>query len=246
MIGTGLAYQAPPMLDAMHMAADHWDAVRLKNVASLNRLALPDSTDPDVTIAYVDIGSVDRDGRLGEPVYLPFGEAPSRARRLVKCGDTIVSTVRTYLRAIAYIETHSADVVVSTGFTTLSPLSSIEPRFLFWWLRSLPFVEEIVARSFGVSYPAVNPSDIGDVAIALPPRPEQEAIARFLDAERLPISNLIAEQELLVAKLGERLNSGSAPFGARLRRQWSGRLGPRTTQALYSDRAGPIYAQATK
>src|SRR5690606_21828835 len=60
---------------------------------------------------------------------MPFGEAPSRARRVVKRGDVIVSTVRTYLRAVAQVDREHDGAVVSTGFAVLRP-RQIDQRYL--------------------------------------------------------------------------------------------------------------------
>lgn len=203
MTATGLAYQAPPMLQTRVAFQQNWSWRRIKNASVVNRQALPDDTDPDHAFKYVDIGTVDSDGHLGEAEWLTFGTAPSRARRLVLAGDSIVSTVRTYLRAIAYIDDDADDLVVSTGFATLTP-TDVDERFLYWWLRSTPFIEEIVARSVGVSYPAVNGSDVEDVALAAPGTTEQSAIARFLDSETTKIDALISEQIHFDALLAER------------------------------------------
>jgi type I restriction enzyme S subunit len=195
------------MTGAMNLTPAHWRRDRLKNVVVVNRSALPETTDPDFVFRYIDIGNVDGDGRLGDAEHLTFADAPSRARRRVSRGDSIVSTVRTYLRAIAYIDENSDDIVVSTGFATMTPTAEIDSRFLFWWLRSTPFIEEVVARSVGVSYPAVNASDVGDIAVALPPPAEQRLIAQLLDVETTRIDDLIAEQRHLVTQLNQRLSN---------------------------------------
>ncbi len=173
----------------------------MKDIADINRAALPETTDPDFSFTYVDIGSVDADGNVRVGEEIKFGAAPSRARRLVQGGDSIVSTVRTYLKAIAYIDEGSADCVVSTGFATLTPRPGVHPRFLYWWLRGSVFVEEIVARSVGVSYPAVTASDVGDVVFHLPPLDQQRRIVDLLDKEIARVDALLAEvhhSELMV------------------------------------------------
>ena len=74
--------------------------IPLKRLVRINERALPESTDPEREIRYVDISSVGRGKLVKEPERMSFSDAPSRARRLVRQGDTIVSTVRTYLRAV--------------------------------------------------------------------------------------------------------------------------------------------------
>lgn len=65
-----------------------------------------------------------------------FHEAPSRARRLVAPGDTIVSTVRTYLHAVVPVRESTDDLVVSTGFAVVSPGDGMESGFLSRYLQS--------------------------------------------------------------------------------------------------------------
>ena len=82
----------------------HWTEKCLKYLARINPDKLPDHTEPDYELEYVDISTVNLiDGITSTDNYL-FDDAPSRARRLVQHGDTIVSTVRTYLKAVAQIQ----------------------------------------------------------------------------------------------------------------------------------------------
>ncbi|MBF3496273.1 restriction endonuclease subunit S [Burkholderia pseudomallei] len=133
-----------------------------------------------------------------------FKDAPSRARRLVRHGDVIVSTVRTYLKAIAAIAMPPENLVVSTGFAVVRPLDSVEPRFAKYALQGATFIDEVISRSTGVSYPAINASDLARIALPVPPRGEQSAIAAFLDRETGKIDMLIAEQEKLLGLLAEK------------------------------------------
>jgi len=182
---------------------EHWEAKRLKYVASINDEALPETTPPDFALAYVDISSVDAWAGIVALEDIVFEDAPSRARRVVRDGDTIISTVRTYLRAIAPIRAPRNNLVVSTGFAVVRP-RSVDPGFLSYALRELRFVESIVARSVGVSYPAVNASDVGTISIPLPSPGEQCAIAAFLDRETAKLDTLVAKKRALIELLKEK------------------------------------------
>ena len=70
---------------------------RLKYAATINDEALIEETAPDFELQYVDIGNVDSSGRVDQIATHRFEAAPSRARRIVRHGDVIISTVRTYL-----------------------------------------------------------------------------------------------------------------------------------------------------
>ena len=132
-----------------------------------------------------------------------FEDAPSRVRRIVRDGDTIVSTVRTYLRAIAPIRKPQSNMIVSTGFAVVRP-RKVKPDFMSYALRELGFVEAIVARSVGVSYPAVNASEIGTLSIPLPQVEEQRGIADFLDRETAKLDTLVEKKRALIEKLKEK------------------------------------------
>ncbi len=164
---------------------------RLKYIVDINARDLDEDTDPTCEFRYADIGSVGRGALLAEPEPMAFADAPSRARRLVRSGDTIVSTVRTYLGAVWPVKGDTDDMVVSTGFAVLTPRRGLDARYLGWIAQSDLVIDEIVARSVGVSYPAINGLEIGDVAVPVPPVPAQRRIADYLDAETARIDRII-------------------------------------------------------
>ena len=192
----------PSGVEWLGAVPEHWEVKRLKYSASINDEALPESTDPDLEIVYVDIGSVDPIRGITRREEMFFEDAPSRARRIVRDGDTIVSTVRTYLRAIAPIRDPEPNTIVSTGFAVVRPRRAA-PNFVSYALREPGLVDAIVARSVGVSYPAVNASEIGTLPIPLPPDDEQRAIADFLDRETSGIDQMVSTVEAAIERLQE-------------------------------------------
>jgi type I restriction enzyme S subunit len=174
----------------------------LCDVAAVNRAALNERTDPDFTFEYIDISAVGSTGRIANSDPITFSEAPSRARRIISDEDILVSTVRTYLRAIARVP-NARGRIASTGFAVVSPKSNIDASYLYWWLSSSPFVEQVVAQSVGVSYPAINASEIAHMTVPLPPLSDQVRITAFLDRECSKIDELIEEQRRLRGLLSE-------------------------------------------
>lgn len=179
-------------------------ARRLKYAATINDEALSESTDSDFELAYIDIGNVDSLGRINDVVDYRFEDAPSRARRVVRDGDVIISTVRTYLQAIAPVENPPENLIVSTGFAVVRPSHALDQRFCKYALRANRFLWEVESRSTGVSYPAINASDLGDIKISLPEIGVQRVIANYLDRETSRIDALIAEKERMLALLEEK------------------------------------------
>jgi type I restriction enzyme S subunit len=188
----------------------------LWSASSANTDVLPDSTSADFAFDYVDIGSVITGQVAADLQTITFGESPSRARRLAEPGDVIVSTVRTYLKAIAPIESYERPRVYSTGFAVLRPNPAImRSDFFKYGLLSEDFIDQITAHSVGVSYPAINTSDLMRFAIPTPSLDVQRCIAEYLDRETAEIDAMDAELDRLVETLRERIRvlSTSAVFG---------------------------------
>ena len=181
----------------------HWEVKPLKYFVSLNDEALSDKTDPEYELRYIDIGNVNSEGKIDEIVNYKFKNAPSRARRIVKQGDVIISTVRTYLKAITQIKSETDNLIVSTGFAVLRPNSEINCDFLNFSVRASYFIETICSESFGVSYPAINASELINLKIAIPPILDQLAIIRFIESETSQINSIISTIEKEISLVQE-------------------------------------------
>lgn len=169
----------------------HWQVKRLKDVVTINQKVLDENTSPAYQFKYIDIGNIDSSGALENVEIIDFGNAPSRARRIVQKGDVIVSTVRTYLKAIATFNFEIKDIVVSTGFAVLSAKKNMNSNFLGYYIKSDLFVDRVGQYSSGVSYPAINPTTLATIAILQPPTEEQTAIANYLNHKTQTIEAII-------------------------------------------------------
>ena len=183
-----------------------WNTTRIKYCTEIDREKLSEKTDPEYTFQYIDISGVTEYGGIGQTTEMTFEKSPSRARMVVKPGDTIISTVRTYLKAVAYIDS-LGDHICSTGFCVLSPKKDLFPKFAYYVLQSDYVVQKIVSESVGVSYPAISSTEIGDIKIALPEYVVQARIADYLDTKCAEIDALIAAKEKTNALLKERRQS---------------------------------------
>ncbi len=178
---------------------------RLKYAATINDEALTEETAANYELQYIDIGNVDSSGKIHEIATYSFEEAPSRARRIVRDGDVIVSTVRTYLQAIAPIQAPQENLIVSTGFAVIRPKRcELAANFCKYALREPAFLAEVEMRSVGVSYPAINASEVGDIRVHLPSLQQQRAIAGFLDREMMRLDNLVAKKERVLELMAEK------------------------------------------
>jgi type I restriction enzyme S subunit len=168
-------------IDWLGQIPAHWNISKIKYVCDVNKSALPETTEENYDFNYIDIGNVDLEEGFSLEKRIDFVDAPSRARRIVRKGDTIISTVRTYLKAIAYFEEDVDDIIVSTGFAVISPHKNLLPKFLYYVSRSEKFIDRVCALSVGVSYPAINSAELSNVSVWFPEKDEQNKIVEYLD-----------------------------------------------------------------
>jgi len=182
---------------------EHWAVKPIKYFVTCNDESLTDKTDKDYQLRYIDIGNVDSNGNVSEIVAYKFKDAPSRARRIVKEGDIIVSTVRTYLKAIMHIQGVTENLIVSTGFAVLRPKKNVYSHFLNYAIRANYFIGKVVSESKGVSYPAINSTELVTLKIAIPIIDEQKQIVQFIDNETKIIDTTISTIEKEIALVEE-------------------------------------------
>ena len=160
---------------------EHWEVKPLKHWGHINERVLPEGTPLESRFQYLDVTSIGTGFLTRQPQHLRFADAPSRARRILRQGDTIISTVRTYLKAVYFIFEEADDLVASTGFAVLTPNSETISKFVSYLVQSEPFTGRVSAESVGVAYPAIAETRLGTFKVAVPSPSEQAAIVRFLN-----------------------------------------------------------------
>lgn len=156
-----------------------WVEVMLGEIASDCTQRIPDR---ESTFTYIDIASVDRETKqITSAQELVGAQAPSRARKIVRTGDVLVSMTRPNLNAVALVPPALDGQIASTGFDVLRPLCG-EPRWIFNIVRSKAFVNAMSDLVQGALYPAVRSKDVRGFRTPLAPLPEQKRIADKLDA----------------------------------------------------------------
>lgn len=195
----------------------HWQIKRLKDIASCNDETLSEVTSAEKEIEYVEISDVNEAQSIINTSFFYFYDAPSRARRITKKGDVIISTVRTYLKAIALID--RCGLIVSTGFAVLRSNRNTEPRFLHYLTLNNNFLEGVIRESAGVSYPAISASKLVASTVAIPALSEQVKISNYLDNKISNIDAYVSERkkerlllsDLKKAKVTEVVTKGLSP-----------------------------------
>jgi type I restriction enzyme S subunit len=157
-----------------------WSVCKVSDVADVNSASISKRNPPN-EIAYLDISSVSTRS-YEKPRRMKFADAPSRAQRIVKAGDTLIATVRPNLRAFVYVDRPEKNLIASTGFACVTPKKRGDSRFLHYFLTCEPFIEYLVRLADGAAYPAFDYKLIPLAEMPLPPVSEREEIGDILGA----------------------------------------------------------------
>ena len=185
----------------------HYRIGKLKHLCDENQRSLSNSTDPNYELNYVEISDVNSKGVIEKSTPYIFSESPSRCRRIVQKGDVIVSTVRTYLKSIGLIEEEVEGLICSTGFSVLTPRENINPKYLFYLLRTEWFISMVISNSEGVSYPSIQSEKLMNIDVVFCDFSEQQKIISFLDSKTLLIDSLIEKTRRKIELLKEKRTS---------------------------------------
>jgi len=129
---------------------------------------------------YIDLDAVEM-GKLKKIKMTLKKNAPSRAQRLLEKGDVIFQMVRPYQKNNYYFnKKDDLNYVASTGYAQLRnrELSS----YLFHYIHCESFVDNVLEKSTGSNYPAINSSSLAEINVAIPSLPEQRKIADCLSS----------------------------------------------------------------
>lgn len=165
--------------------------VAITDAAEINpETVVPDRDIQEDTFLYIDISAVENgSGRILHPKQMPVASAPSRARRRIRAGDTLLSTVRPNLRAFALVPPELDGQVASTGFAVLRPRAGTVPEFLWHQTHSDQFLQQLIDRSRG-HYPAVSVRRLKRTRLTLPDTIEQARVVSVLEREAAAVDSL--------------------------------------------------------
>ncbi|GAB3995142.1 restriction endonuclease subunit S [Spirosoma daeguense] len=161
-----------------------WKILKLEEAATIN----PKTKELPQSFVYIDLESVEK-GVLIKRNIIEASNAPSRAQRLLTNNDIIFQMVRPYQKNNLFFH-EGKDYVASTGYAQIR--TNNDPKYIYHFLHTDKFVDEVMMRCTGTGYPAINSNDLAKINISLPSLPEQQKISTFLSAfdEKINILNL--------------------------------------------------------
>ena len=189
------------------MIPEEWEVKKAEELVKVNEMYIGGNFQLD-QIEYIDIDSVEG-GIIKNVQMLNLENAPSRAKRIVKNEDIIISTVRPNLRHFAFIKNAKPNTIASTGFAVIS-CKNIHPKFFYYYVTTNKYTNYLsaIADSHTSTYPAFNPDVIENSLIPFPPLHEQRAIAKIL-------SDLDAKIEL-----NQQMNKTLEEIGKAIFKHW--------------------------
>ena len=141
-----------------------WRQGTLADLARLNPESWSSRHAPDC-ILYVDLANT-KWGYINDIQEYTWEGAPSRGRRVLRLGDTIVGTVRPRNGSFALIDRDG--LTGSTAFAVLRPRIAAEREIVWCAATSGDAIERLAHLADGGAYPAVRPRGVLDTAVVLP------------------------------------------------------------------------------
>ena len=146
-----------------------WEEGEIANFCALNSKSWANNECPE-SINYVDLANT-KNGRIDQTVTYRKEDAPSRAQRVLRAGDTIVGTVRPENCSFAWVPDSDQALTGSTGFAVLTPKKPSYREFNYIGLTSKLNIKRLSVIASGAAYPAVNPEFVAALQIPSPPDP---------------------------------------------------------------------------
>ncbi|GHU55348.1 hypothetical protein FACS189442_2810 [Spirochaetia bacterium] len=169
--------------------------VRLGDVISTNASTYSEKDNWEY-VDYLDTGNI-TENRINDiqRLYPAQDKLPSRAKRKLQKNDIIYSTVRPIQKHYGLMKEIPPNLLVSTGFTTITSSQKVDSGFIYYYLTQNEIVTNLqnIAEQSVSAYPSIRPSDIEDLQLVLPPLPIQRSIAATLSCldDKIELNNRI-------------------------------------------------------
>ncbi|MBR6032036.1 MAG: N-6 DNA methylase [Bacteroidaceae bacterium] len=153
------------------------------------------------TFPYIEISSIDTiTGKINDIEPVPLKEAPSRAKKIVRKNDILVSMTRPSRGAITIYDKNDV-AIASTGFSIIRGIDQcILREYLYIVLRMQLSLEQMALRSSGGNYPAIIESELKKVIVPIPPLETQKNIIETVSKMNNKAEQLKKESDALLYK----------------------------------------------
>ena len=169
--------------------SSNYPVVKLGETCTINpSTSNPSELYPNSYFNYIDISCIENEtGKFLGASRVLTDEAPSRARRLIKTNDVLLSTVRPNLKAFAILKDVPERAIASTGFAVLrASTEKLKPDYLIIVVRHKKAVDQMIRMMGKGAYPSINKSDVETIQIPLPPlETQQEIVAEIEGYQRV-------------------------------------------------------------
>lgn len=181
----------------------NWEYIQIKDLAKINALSITKNF-PFKEIEYLDTSSI-TENLFEQVIKLKIDDAPSRAKRILRKNDIVISTVRPNLKHYGFIQVEKPNLIGSTGFAVITTNTSISsPRYLYYYLTQEKITQYLstIAESSTTTYPSFKPSLLEDMKVALPPLSQQQKTASILGAldDKIELNNQMNQTLETMAK----------------------------------------------
>ncbi len=181
-----------------------WEFSTLATVASLNPESWSRANAPE-EIEYVDLANT-KWGVIESTQRHAWAEAPSRAQRILRAGDTIVGTVRPGNGSYAFVGDDG--LTGSTGFAVLRPSHARFREFVYLAATAPENIERLSHLANGAAYPAVRSDIVVETVVTLPREKVMNGFSRLVaslverwKANKRESQTLAQTRDLLLPKL---------------------------------------------
>ena len=173
-----------------------WRAGSLNDLSILNPESWTAKNHPE-KLLYADLANT-KDNVISELSEFTFKNAPSRARRVLRSGDTIVGTVRPGNRSFAFIHSELENLTGSTGFAVLRPRADTAAEFAYLFATQASSIEYLTHIADGGAYPAVRPDVVSGMSCVLP---AEELLKKFHNTA-IFLFQSVANNQMRIETLG--------------------------------------------
>jgi type I restriction enzyme S subunit len=155
------------------------DAIALNEVAQFSKIRRNPENEPQNEFKYIDISNVNISNGDINVQILKGHQAPSRARKVVREDEIIISTVRPNRNAVAIIPKELNNQICSTGFAVIKS-EKVNLWFLFAYLKTKYAINLLIRITMASMYPAVSEDDIGLILVPVPENNFQQKIESYV------------------------------------------------------------------